>query len=252
MATRLTLRYLSYTDNNQKQFTFISFIKATEFNFLNSSRAIIAKFNCLSSGIMRVVAIFIILLLFYLVITSLVVIIAIDTTIYQTANAQKCHPTLWKHVWASSRLTKVPGKECISVSGTIHSQKIEPDGDVHMLIKVDPKWCTKTTISKVAGHTIENKCSNLLTPGNFIGKGGIITSGYLVAEAICQHTPAPKYTKAIIACKPIAGTFLHKIPIPSDGTHVCITGALIHDKKHPPQYPSGWAEIHPVSTLKKC
>jgi hypothetical protein len=171
----------------------------------------------------------VLLLLVSLGIVSLLIIGPI-ASVYQTAIGQQCHPSLWEHVYTPNRLTKV--KDCITVTGTIHSQKIERDGDIHLTIAVDSKF------------------KHLLTPGNYIGKGGVKTSGYLVAEVVCQKQP--KFHVAIAACQPKTGTYLHHIPIPPDGSHVCITGSLVHDKNHPPQYPKGWAEIHPVSNLKKC
>jgi hypothetical protein len=133
---------------------------------------------------------------------------------FQTTGAQQCDKSLWQHVYNPTRL--IVKNECISVSGTIVSHNPDPDGDFHIRVRLDPQY------------------SSLLTPAN------TREGGNLVVEPVCQH--APSQPDAIQACK----NFSKNISIPSDGSHVTITGSYVLDKHH-----GGWAEIHPVTSIEK-
>jgi hypothetical protein len=129
------------------------------------------------------------------------------------AIAQQCDQSLWNHVYHEDRLSI--NDICMTVSGTIVNRTPEPDGDIHLRVKLDPQF------------------TNLLTPSNYAHQ-----HGYLVVEPMCQRSPT--YPPAI----PFCNNYRQNIIIPSDGTHVTITGSYVLDEEH-----EGWAEIHPVSSI---
>jgi hypothetical protein len=127
--------------------------------------------------------------------------------------ATGCDASLWNHVYNPKRLQQVT--PCMSVTGTITESNVEPDGDQHLLLKVDPgqgKLTNKRNVKKKGGD--------------------------LVIEIVCANPTSMKKVKS--AC---AG-YTNRIAIPSVGAHVRVTGTYVIDTHN------GWAEIHPVSKFE--
>ena len=103
---------------------------------------------------------------------------------------------------------------CIRVSGTIAAIRQEADGDLHILLALDPAF------------------SHLLTPAN---QG--MELGDLVVEPVCVH-PVTQ-TDAIASCAadsdPLSGS------LPAIGDTVWMEGRYVFDLQH-----GGWAELHPL------
>jgi hypothetical protein len=129
-----------------------------------------------------------------------------------TRNPGACDPSLWRAIYHPYRLHVVDA--CKTVTGTVESVRSEPDGDVHLLVKLP--------LSR----------SGLLNAGNVSD-----THGDLVAEIICVG--AVTQADAESAC---AG-HVNQVAVPSAGERIRITGTYVLDEDH------GWMEIHPVSRL---
>lgn len=103
---------------------------------------------------------------------------------------------------------------CIHVTGTVEAVRREADGDLHILLALDPAF------------------AYLLTPAN---QGEEL--GDLVVEPACVK-PVTQ-TDAIAICAsdpdPLAG------PFPSVGDTIWMEGRYVFDLEH-----SGWAEFHPL------
>jgi hypothetical protein len=128
--------------------------------------------------------------------------------------SQACDGSLMKHVFHPSRL--IIKKGCITVKGTIRSEKDKPDGDMHVLVQLDPGQATDLVNAKNLSRQ----------------------HGFLIVEVICQRPSSQ--SSAERACR----DFKQNIKIPPIGTHVSITGVHVLDKDH------GWLEIHPVTSIK--
>jgi hypothetical protein len=125
-----------------------------------------------------------------------------------------CDKSLWQHVYHPQRLQVV--KPCITVTGKIIKRKAEPDGDVHIQLKLDKQF------------------ENLLNDRNQRGQ-----NGNLILEPVCVGPVTQADAKA--ACR----NFTNKVHIPAVRTHVSVTGSYVLDTapKH------GWMEIHPVTSI---
>lgn len=134
-----------------------------------------------------------------------------------SAQAPHCDVTLWNHVYHSNRLTVV--KNCVTVSGTIHIVRQEPDGDTHIQLTLDPQF------------------NNML---NAINKSK--QNGALVIEPMCTHAPNPSNAPADKACQHFSQTFAAL----REGAHVTVTGSYVVD--HDPGH--GWREIHPITSVQ--
>ncbi|HYJ90411.1 MAG TPA: hypothetical protein VEV84_03820 [Pyrinomonadaceae bacterium] len=130
------------------------------------------------------------------------------------SNNTQCDSSLWDHVYNHTRLEVIDA--CKVVTGTIDELDQNPDGDTHMLLKLD------------AGS------EDLLLKKNKTKK-----NGDLVIEVVCAHPVTDK--KAADACK----GYTNKIVIPNVGDHVKVTGSYVNDSHN------DWAEIHPVSSIEK-
>jgi hypothetical protein len=154
--------------------------------------------------------------MFHALVTLLVFLIGIffSQPILGAQTEPTCDKSLWQHVYHPQRLQVV--KPCITVTGKIVKRKAEPDGDVHIQLKLDTQF------------------ENLLNDRNRRGQ-----NGNLVLEPICVGPVTQADAKA--ACR----NFTNKVHIPAVRTHVSVTGAYVLDTapKH------GWMEIHPVTSI---
>lgn len=125
-----------------------------------------------------------------------------------------CDDTLWQHVYHPQRLVVV--EKCISVTGTIHHGKKEPDGDEHIQVQVDSAF------------------SGLLND-----KNNTVQQSSLVIEPICQN--AVTQTDAMAACR----DFHSDVDIPKKGERVRVLGSYVWDTESG----HGWMEIHPVTKI---
>ncbi|HEX2680885.1 MAG TPA: hypothetical protein VHQ03_06290 [Candidatus Dormibacteraeota bacterium] len=106
---------------------------------------------------------------------------------------------------------------CVIVTGTVAAIRAEKDGDLHVLLRLDPgqeKFINSTNVSAEQGD--------------------------LVVEPVCVTLPTQ--TDAVGACE----GYKNPLAIPSVGTHVAATGAWVLDLDH------GWMEIHPVSAFNSA
>jgi len=123
-----------------------------------------------------------------------------------------CDPSLWRAIYHPSRLHVVAS--CKTVTGTVESVRYEPDGDVHVLLKLPANR------------------SGLLNGGNLSN-----TDGDLVTEIICVGTITQADAESACA------RHVNQVAVPSVGERVRISGTYVLDADH------GWMEIHPVSSL---
>lgn len=139
------------------------------------------------------------------------------------AMAQKCDPSIQKHVYKPARL--IVHSACVSVTGTIvdathgkHKDGVrhEADGDCHGWIKLDPGQ------------------EKFLNAGNLSDEGG-----NLVFEVVCLF-PVTQ-TDAKSACK----GFKSPVKLVPVGSHVRITGPWVQDTNH-----AKWNEIHAVHSME--
>lgn len=140
--------------------------------------------------------------------------LALSTYTEKSGATAVCDASLWTHVYNPARLQKLAA--CITVKGIVEESLVDPDGDQHFLLKLDPGQ------------------KALLTKRNKKKK-----EGDLVVEIVCATRPTLKKAKA--AC---AG-YTNMIPLPAVGSHVAVTGTLVLDSHN------GWNEIHPVSKLER-
>lgn len=125
-----------------------------------------------------------------------------------------CDKNLWNFVWEPSRLQVLD--KCKTVTGVIVEKNADPDGDEHMLLKLD------------AGQ------EGLLEKKNYSKK-----EGNLVIEAICINHITRKAAKGI--CK----GYVNHVLLPKVGDHVRVTGSYVLDTHN------GWTEIHPITQVEK-
>jgi len=102
---------------------------------------------------------------------------------------------------------------CITVSGNITNQDLDPDGDIYKMIKLDKQYQHYSTETGARQREI-------------------------VTEDICQKPP--QYDKAKVACNGVQQDFLK---IPPTGTYVFVTGSYVLDAEN------NWREIHPVASI---
>jgi len=135
----------------------------------------------------------------------------VTTTSLPPPTAQQCGDPQ-AHVYSPDRLQLLD--PCVAVVGTVAVIRTEKDGDLHVLLGLDPgqtKYVNTTNVSAQQGD--------------------------LVLEPVCVSTPTQ--TDAVAACT----GYINPLPIPAVGAHVRVTGAWVLDLDH------GWMEIHPVSAF---
>ena len=113
------------------------------------------------------------------------------------------------HVYSPDRLRLLAA--CVTVTGTVAVIRSEKDGDLHLLLRLDPGQDQYLNEKNVSAE-----------------------QGDLVLEPVCVRSPTQ--ADAVAAC---AG-YANPLPIPGVGTHVSVTGPWVLDLDH------GWQEIHPV------
>jgi hypothetical protein len=129
-----------------------------------------------------------------------------------TATPAPCTPTDQdRYVYNPGRLTVLAA--CIQVSGTVAIIRHEADGDLHILLEVDPAF------------------RDLLRPSN-AGE----ELGDLVVEPVCVRAVTQADAKATCAKD---GDPLTNLPLA--GTHVWMEGRYVLDTEH-----GDWAELHPL------
>jgi hypothetical protein len=131
-----------------------------------------------------------------------------------TGHSQNCDIKLWNHVYNPNRLEVIDA--CKEVTGVIDEMHKEPDGDQHMLLRLDEGQ------------------QYLLKKRNLEKK-----NGELVIEIVCANKVKDK--KARGACV----NYSTPLPLPRMGAHVRVTGSYVLDTHN------GWTEIHPVSKIEE-
>lgn len=130
-----------------------------------------------------------------------------------TTKPAACKPTDQdRYVYNPSRLAVQAA--CIHVSGTVEAVRHEADGDLHILLALDPAY------------------TRLLTPAN---QGEEL--GDLVVEPVCVRSVKQADAKETCASDPdpFPGSF------PVVGEVVWMEGRYVFDLEH-----GGWAELHPL------
>ncbi len=129
------------------------------------------------------------------------------------APAARCEPSDQdRYVYHPARLEVLAS--CIRMTGVVEAVRKEADGDLHILLALDPAY------------------ADLLRPAN---QG--VELGDLVVEPVCVG--AVTQTDAIALCTddpdPLPG------PFPPIGRHVWMEGRYVLDHEH-----GDWAELHPL------
>ena len=128
--------------------------------------------------------------------------------------ATGCDESLWTHVYNPTRLQRLA--TCIAASGTVAESLVDPDGDQHFLLRLDPGQ------------------EALVNQRNDKKK-----SGSLVVEIVCANPVSlPKVKDACVG-------YTNKISLPAVGAHIRAIGSYVIDSHN------GWAEIHPVTRLER-
>ena len=130
----------------------------------------------------------------------------------QSQSSADCNKKLWDHVWDPSRLDVIAS--CKTVTGTIIEKNADPDGNEHMLLKLDKGQ------------------DSLLHKKNYSKK-----EGNLVIEAICVNKVTRKSAKGY------CNGYSNSISLPKVGDHVQVTGSFVLDSHN------GWTEIHTISNV---
>jgi hypothetical protein len=119
------------------------------------------------------------------------------------------------------------------VSGTVDCVKREPDGDLHVRLRLDPQY------------------AGLLTPANGLQTCAQLLGPHLVVEIIPQH-PEGVFFRTNNAD---AGGFIDP-PAPNAGDHITVTGPYVIDTNslhrilYQGKAAENWAELHPAWAIK--
>jgi hypothetical protein len=134
-------------------------------------------------------------------------------------------------VYIPSRLQVLD--RCRTVSGTVDCLKVEPDGDVHLRLRVEPQF------------------AGLLKPANSLQTCADQNGPHLVVEIIPQHKQGILFRDN----NADAGGFITPAT-PAPGDHITVTGPYVIDTNvlHRVLYrgraAENWAEIHPVWAIR--
>jgi hypothetical protein len=122
---------------------------------------------------------------------------------------------------------------CRTVSGTVDCLKVEPDGDVHVRLRLDPQF------------------AGLLKPANGLQTCADHPEAHLVVEIIPQHPQGVLFR----ANNADAGGFIDP-GTPAAADHITVTGPYVIDTNvlHRVIYhgraAENWAEIHPAWAIR--
>jgi hypothetical protein len=134
-------------------------------------------------------------------------------------------------VYLSGRLRLVD--RCRTVSGTVDCLKLEPDGDIHLRLRLYPQF------------------AGLLKPSNSLQTCGDHPEAHLVVEIIPQHPQGIAFRNN----NADAGGFINP-PTPAPGDHITVTGPyvidtnMLHRVLYQGRVAENWAEIHPVWAIR--
>jgi len=115
------------------------------------------------------------------------------------------------YVYSPDRLVVL--SNCVRVTGYVEAVRKESDGDLHILLKLDPQF------------------DYLLTPANSNELGD------LVVEPVCVNKPTQ--ADAVEPCSKDPDPLTN---LPTVGQYIWMEGRYVTDTDH-----GGWAEIHPLS-----
>ncbi len=130
-------------------------------------------------------------------------------------------------VYLSGRLHLL--ERCTTVTGTVDCFKAEPDGDIHVRLRVDSKFAT------------------LLKPANSLQTCAGHPGPHLVVEIIPQRPQGVLFRTNNAQ----SGGFITPVT-PAPGDHVTVTGPyvidtnILHRVLYQGQAAENWAEIHPA------
>ena len=127
--------------------------------------------------------------------------------------AAQCDQSLWEYVYNPGRLQILDA--CISVTGTVDAVRKQPDGDLHIIFRLDSEF------------------ESLLNEKNISRQ-----QGDLVLEPICQGEIRQK--DAAEPCSRYNGPYFE----PEVGRRYQVWGTYVHDADH------GWNELHPISVMQ--
>jgi hypothetical protein len=122
---------------------------------------------------------------------------------------------------------------CRTVSGTVDCLKVEPDGDVHLRLRLDPQF------------------AGLLKPANSLQTCGDHLEPHLVVEIVPQHPEGVLFR----GNNADTGGFIGP-PTPAAGDHITVTGPYVIDTNalhrvlYQGQAAENWAEIHPAWAIR--
>ena len=122
---------------------------------------------------------------------------------------------------------------CKTVSGTVDCLKLEPDGDYHVRLRLDPQY------------------SGLLRPANSLQTCAGQSGPHLVVEIIPQHPQGVLFRTNDAD----AGGFIDPAK-PSPGEHITVTGPYVIDTNslhrilYQGKAAENWAEIHPAWAIR--
>jgi len=122
---------------------------------------------------------------------------------------------------------------CSTVAGTVDCLRAEPDGDVHLRVRLDPQFAA------------------FLRPANSLQTCASHPEPHLVVEIIPQHPEGIAFRDN----NADAGGFITPAP-PAPGDHITVTGPHVIDKNilHRVLYQGrpaeNWAEIHPAWAIR--
>ena len=134
-------------------------------------------------------------------------------------------------VYLSGRLRLID--RCRTVSGTVDCSKLEPDGDIHVRLRLDPQY------------------AGLLEPANGLQTCAAQTGPHLVVEIIPQHPEGALFRTN----NADAGGF-NDPSMPAPGDHITVTGPYVIDTNpfhrilYQGRAAENWAEIHPAWGIK--
>ena len=129
------------------------------------------------------------------------------------AGHSNCNQGLWPHIYHPYRLHVISA--CKTVTGKVEGVHQEPDGDLHILLRLDPAYA-----DLINGANTE------------------FEDGDLVLEEICVGVITQ--ADAVAACRNFSPPSMSGVSV---GDHVKVTGSYVLDADH------GWMEIHPVSRI---